>query len=112
MSELFTEPMTAEETNGETRPQSDLEESGALAVSVDDFSALEERVKSAVELVKQTRRARADAEARAIRAEGQLQEQLPRVAQLEGELNSLRAERDQVRERVERLLKQLDALEL
>jgi len=34
------------------------------------------------------------------------------VERLENDLSALRAERDQVRERVERLLKQLDTLEL
>ena len=38
--------------------------------------------------------------------------QTPLVEQLQSEMNALRAERDQVRQRVERLLKQLDALEL
>ena len=40
------------------------EEPVALAVSVDDFSALEERVRRAVEMVKRERQARAAAEAR------------------------------------------------
>ena len=34
------------------------------------------------------------------------------MEQLQSELSALRAERDQVRQRVERLLEQLDALEL
>jgi Tfp pilus assembly protein PilO len=34
------------------------------------------------------------------------------MEQLQNELNELRAEREQVRQRVERLLKQLDTLEL
>jgi hypothetical protein len=34
------------------------------------------------------------------------------VEQMQGELTALRGERDQVRQRVERLLEQLDALEL
>jgi len=37
---------------------------------------------------------------------------LTQVDQLEKDINALRAERDHVRERVERLLGQLDALEL
>jgi Tfp pilus assembly protein PilO len=41
-----------------------------------------------------------------------VQAQSPVVEQLQNELNALRAERDQVRQRVERLLKQLDTLEL
>jgi chromosome segregation ATPase len=109
------------------------EERGALAVSVDDFSALEERVRRAVDVVKQERHVRkaaearaaelearairaearqADIEARAVQAEAQAQSQSPVLEKLQNELSALRAERDQVRERVERLLKQLDALEL
>lgn len=109
------------------------EEPVALAVSVNDFSALEERIRRAVDLVKREREARAIAEARAAelethashagtqqaeiearatRAEAQMHEQSALVEQLKSELSALRAERDQVRERVERLLKQLDALEL
>jgi Tfp pilus assembly protein PilO len=41
-----------------------------------------------------------------------VQAQSPVVEQMQNELNGLRAERDQVRQRVERLLKQLDTLEL
>ena len=85
---------------------------GALTVSADDFSALEERIHRAVELVKRERQARAAAEARAANAEGQLRTQSPAMEQLHSEINALRAERDQVRQRVERLLAQLDALEL
>ncbi len=87
----------------------------ALAVSVDDFSALEERIRRAVDLVKRERQARAAAEERAAatrrsadaHASCQLLEQLQNEIEL-----ALRAERDQVRQRVERLLAQLDALEL
>jgi len=79
---------------------------------VNDFSALEERVLRTVEVVRRERHARAAAEERAARAESQLHEQVPIVEQLEKEVSLLRAERDHVRERVERLLAQLDALEL
>jgi len=109
------------------------EEAGALTMSIDDFSALEERIRRAVDSVKSVRHAQAaaeeraaqfetraaqsdaraaDAEARAANAESQLHDQLPRVEQMQSELTALRAERDQVRQRVERLLAQLDALEL
>lgn len=84
----------------------------AIAVSADDFSALEARVLRTVELVKKEREARAAAEERAAQAEAQLNEQSPAVEQLQQEIRALRAERDQVRQRVERLLAQLDALEL
>ena len=90
----------------------------ALSVSVDDFAALEERILRAVNLVKQERQARtvaeasAQAEARAVQAEAALQDQAPLMERLQAEIKSLKAERDHVRERVERLLKQLDTLEL
>jgi uncharacterized coiled-coil protein SlyX len=90
-----------------------------LAMSVDEFTALEERVLRAVNLVKRERLARAEAdtraaaaEARATQLEAQLAEQAPKVDQLQAEIHTLRTERDQVRQRVERLLSQLDALEL
>jgi uncharacterized coiled-coil protein SlyX len=92
--------------------QPTVEASGALALSVDDFSALEERILRAVNLVKRERLARAAAEERASMAEFQLSEQAPLVENLQKEVSSLHAERDHVRQRVERLLSQLDALEL
>jgi hypothetical protein len=109
MSQTFFEPEVAETKDHE--PQASLE-APTLALSAADFSALEERVVRAVALVKREREARVVAEARATRAEAQLGEQSPVVDQLRQEVRSLRAERDQVRQRVERLLSQLDALEL
>jgi septal ring factor EnvC (AmiA/AmiB activator) len=83
-----------------------------LALSVDDFAALEERIVRAVELVKRERQLRTAAEERASKAEALLDEQSPAVDQLKQEIRALRIERDQVRQRVERLLAQLDALEI
>jgi hypothetical protein len=83
-----------------------------LTMSANDFSALEERIHRAVEVVRRERLARVEADDRAARAEAQLREQSPLLEQLEKDLSALRLERDQVRERVERLLGQLDALEL
>jgi hypothetical protein len=83
-----------------------------LALSANDFSALEERILRAVNMVKRERQARAAVEERAAKAEAQLREQAPLAEQLRNEVNALRAERDQVRQRMERLLAQLDALEL
>jgi len=81
-------------------------------MSVDDFAALEERIVRTVDLVKRERQGRAAAEERATQAEARLHEQAPRAEQLEKELHALKTERDHVRQRVERLLAQLDALEL
>ncbi|HTA79705.1 MAG TPA: hypothetical protein VK720_09160 [Terracidiphilus sp.] len=112
MSQTFIESEVAEER----QPAQDLlypqAEAAALTLSADDFSALEDRVVRAVELVKRERLARAAAEERAAKAEAQVAEQNPALDQMKQEIRSLRTERDQVRQRVERLLAQLDALEL
>lgn len=112
MSQSFWEPGAVEEAKPEEHTQEPPPEPGTLALSADDFSALEERVLRAVNLVKRERIARAEAEERAAQAEAKLGEQSPLVDHLQKELNALRGERDHVRQRVERLLAQLDALEL
>jgi len=115
MSQFSWEPEVIEQAeNGQPaeHPPESYEDPGALALSVDDFSALEDRILRAVNLVKRERMARAEAEARAVTAEARLAEQVPQLEHLQGELGTLRAERDNVRQRVERLLAQLDALEI
>ena len=123
MSETFWESdgavETASQSASENEPHHAHVEPAALAVSADDFAALEERIRRAVELVKRERQARAGAEARSAelearvtQAEALVQAQSPLMEQLQNELHALREEREQVRQRVERLLKQLDTLEL
>jgi hypothetical protein len=112
MSQTFIESEVAEERQSAQDLLYPQAETAALTLSADDFSALEDRVVRAVELVKRERLARAAAEERAAKAEAQLGEQNPVLDQMKQEIRSLRAERDQVRQRVERLLTQLDALEL
>jgi chromosome segregation ATPase len=87
-------------------------ESNALTLSVDEFSALEERILRTVNLVKQERQARIAAEERANAAEEEIGKHAPMVERLEAEIHTLRTERGHVRQRVEKLLAQLDALEL
>jgi hypothetical protein len=65
-----------------------------------------------VNLVKRERLARAAAEERANQAEEQLHLQAPLAERLQEEVNLLRTERNQVHQRVEKLLAHLDALEL
>ena len=103
-----------------------VDQPAALALSVDEFAALEERVLRAVNLVKRERVARETAEEQVKKLETQLTEHaeklsdhetqiiehLTQVEQLQGEVKSLRSERDHVRQRVERLLSQLDSLEI
>ncbi len=116
MTQTFWDTEAAEEPRQDPAPAPEQAEAAAepatLALSADDFAALEERIVRAVELVKRERQARAEAEERATRAEAGLAAQVPLTAQLRQEVRTLRTERDQVRQRVERLLSQLDALEL
>jgi chromosome segregation ATPase len=126
--EQAPEEQVAPIAEDEAQPE-ETEETGtpvALAVSADDFSALEDRVLRAVEMLKHERQARAAAEVRIAEAEEraaqaeeqlgpvqtQLDQQTSLIAQLQNEIFSLRAERDTVRHRVERLLEQLDSLEI
>lgn len=115
MSQFSWESEVVEQAQPDERPEPALEmigDPGAMALSMDDFAALEDRVLRAVNLVKRERMARAEAEERAMQAEARLAEHTPLVERLQSELTALRAERDHVRQRVERLLAQLDALEI
>lgn len=110
--EVAQEPHAEPESRSAPEVQEPPAGRGSLTLSANDFSALEERILRAVELVRRERQARTAAEERAVLAEERLREQAPLVEQLEKDLNLLRAEREHVRERVERLLGQLDALEI
>jgi hypothetical protein len=119
MSQSFWE---TEETNKETHAPAEgmtTAESSSLTVSADDFAALEERIVRMVDLVHQARQARAEAEERAAKAEAELRDQVSllelsqaEVDRLQAEIDRMKAERFEVRGRVEKLAKQLDALEL
>jgi len=111
MTQTFWDSEVAEESKQKAQMEPG-SESATLALSADDFSALEERIVRAVELVKRERLARAEAEERAAKAEADLESQTPLIGQLQQQIHTLRTERDHVRQRVERLLSQLDALEL
>ena len=93
MAQTFWEAEMEEQTQNEAQSEAQQlpMEPAALTVSVDDFSALEERILRTVELVKQERQARAAAEERAAQAEAQLHEQAPLIEQLEKELHALRS---------------------
>jgi hypothetical protein len=81
-------------------------------LTIDDFAALEERILRAVNLVRHERQARQAAEERLLVLESQVLAQSPVLEKLQQEVEALRVEREQVRHRVERLLSQIDALEL
>jgi chromosome segregation ATPase len=100
----------------------------ATSVSVDEFQALEQKVLRAVEIVKRERQARsaAEAEVAALREQlatqgAELQSQLAAAherveaarsekATAESQIGALNHERDVVRQRVERMLQQMDEL--
>jgi alkanesulfonate monooxygenase SsuD/methylene tetrahydromethanopterin reductase-like flavin-dependent oxidoreductase (luciferase family) len=97
-------------------------------VSVDEFQALEQRVLRAVEIVKREREARAAAEAEVkklreqleaqnVIAKGQIEAVADQIEALQQDnataqtlIGTMTQERDAIRERVERLLKQMDEL--
>ena len=79
-------------------------------VVVDDFVALEQRVLRAVELVKSERAARSEAEQRAGRLQSELEAQTVQLEQAQEQVRTLEQDREQVRQRVEKLLKQLDEI--
>jgi len=110
MSEIFTQLQVAELERFEQKLVKN--DPLALTVSADDFSALEDRIVRAVEVVKREKQARIAAEERAQKAESELRNVAPRIEALEREIDVLKNERDHVRTRVERLLTQLDALQL
>ena len=79
-------------------------------ISADDFHALEEKVFRTIELLKSAREAKAAAERDAARLRQQLEDREEQFESLKGEVVSLRKEREEVRTRVEKMLKQIDAL--
>lgn len=97
-------------------------------VSVDEFQALEQKVLRAVEIVKREREARAAAEAEIATlreqlaaqakasesqvetAESRAQAALREKAAAESQIASLNQDRDAVRQRVEKMLQQMDEL--
>jgi predicted nuclease with TOPRIM domain len=111
MSELPWGSEVAEEARPEEKAEASAGQPGTLAVSTNEFAALEERVLRAVNLVKRERMARAEAEERASSAEARLEEQKAQLENLQKEVSALRGERDAVRQRVEKVLSQLDELE-
>ena len=81
-----------------------------LATTVDDFGALEERVVRAVEVVKTERAARAQAEETIEKLRHEAEEQGAALTLAREQLRTLEREREQVKQRVERMLKQIDEI--
>ena len=79
-------------------------------ISIDEFLALEQKVQRAVEIVKREREARAAAESEAASLREQLASHQTAATAAESELNTLTKEREVVRQRVEKMLQQMDEL--
>ncbi len=77
-------------------------------LATDDFSALEQRVLQTVELLKAERAARAAAEQRVAALEFKVQQLTQHNENTTAQVDALEQDREAVRTRVERLLKQLD----
>jgi uncharacterized protein involved in exopolysaccharide biosynthesis len=85
----------------------------ATTISVDEFLALEQKVLRAVELIKKEREARAAAEATAASAQAEaaeLREKLASAGAAQTQIETLMREREVVRQRVEKMLAQMDEL--
>lgn len=86
------------------------EEAEAVTISADEFHALEQKVYRTIELLKSAREAKAAAERDSARLRDRLEELEEQHEATRGELIALRREREEVRSRVEKLLKQIDQL--
>ena len=76
----------------------------------DDFHALEEKIYRTIELLKEAREGRTAAERETARIRQQTGANSEELESLRREVISLRREREEVRGRVERMLKQIDTL--
>ncbi|MBS1800630.1 MAG: hypothetical protein JSS95_12495 [Acidobacteria bacterium] len=79
-------------------------------ISVDEFQALEQKVLRAVEIVKKEREARAKAEAEIASLKEQLEFQALVASEAQAAVNTLSKDRDVVKQRVEKMLQQMDEL--
>lgn len=88
----------------------ELETDTEKLVASEDFPALEKKIYKAIELLKSAREAKAAAERDANRLREQLEQREEELEVLRSEVISLRKDREEVRGRVEKMLKQIDTL--
>jgi uncharacterized coiled-coil DUF342 family protein len=74
----------------------------------DDFQALEEKVYRTVELLKSAREAKASADRDSLRLREQLDARDEELQRLKREMIELRKDREEVRSRVERMMRQIE----
>ncbi len=88
----------------------DLENETEKLVASEDFPALEQKIYKTIELLKSAREAKAAAERDAGRLREQLEQREEELEMLRAAVVSLRKEREEVRSRVEKMLKQVDLI--
>ncbi len=79
-------------------------------ISVDEFQALEQKVLRAVEIIKQEREDRAKAEAEIATLKEQLEFQTLVAHEAQTAVSALTKDRENVKQRVEKMLQQMDEL--
>ena len=79
-------------------------------ISVDEFQALEQKVLRAVEIIRREREARAAAESEVAQLRELLDMQTTETNEAQGKLDTLSQERESVRQRVEKMISQMDEL--
>ena len=79
-------------------------------ISVDEFQALEQRVHRAVEVVRRERELRANAESELATTRELLDQQAAENTEAQTRIQTLTHERETVRQRVEKMLAQMDEL--
>lgn len=78
--------------------------------AAEDFPALEEKIYKAIELLKSAREAKAAAERDANRLRDQLEQREEDLELLRSEVVALRKEREEIRSRIEKMLRNIDDL--
>ncbi len=86
----------------------DLENETEKLIGSENFPALEQKIYKAIELLKSAREGKAAAERDTNRLREQLEQREEDLELLRAEVVGLRREREEVRGRVEKMLKQLD----
>lgn len=79
-------------------------------ISIDEFQALEQKVLRAVEIIRQEREARAKAEAEIAGLKEQLEFQTLVAQEAQTAVTTLTKDRETVKQRVEKMLHQMDEL--
>lgn len=92
------------------RMSAKVEEAPLLTTNDNDFQSLEEKVYRTIELLKTAREAKAGVERDNARLREQLEEREDELETSRQELISLRKEREEVKGRVEKMLKQIEQI--